>query len=152
MGETVDVLVAGTAMTSNNNSGRYLTLHIAASWGSGSRGGRVSSLICFVQANHIQGMNGRTMQVQITHETTTLLLSIVFLDTVDPHRYQTFVRIGSGLNFGDYEWVNAKPWKRVDKEKLPPWFLASPAGSEDKGDVYLEPEEWEHLMFFQTAD
>jgi hypothetical protein len=31
---------------------------------------------------------------------------------------------------------------------MPPWLLVSPTGSEDKGDLYLEPEEWEHLVFF----
>lgn len=62
------------------------------------------------------------------------------------------MRIGSGLNLGNYEWINAKPWKPVDKANLPPWLIASAAGSEDKGDVYLEPEEWELLVFFASAN
>lgn len=56
-------------------------------------------------------------------------------------RYRTFVRIGSGFSFADFVWVRAKPWKTWDK-KSPPSFLKTAAKShDDKGDVYLEPEE-----------
>ena len=61
-------------------------------------------------------------------------------DLADP-RYSTFVRIGSGLSFADYVWIRAKPWKPWDK-KFPPSFLQTAVKShDDKGDIYLEPEE-----------
>jgi DNA ligase-4 len=55
--------------------------------------------------------------------------------------YRTLVRIGTGLSLGDYEWVNAKPWKPLDVNNLPEWLHCAPGGSDDKGDVYIEPEE-----------
>jgi hypothetical protein len=67
------------------------------------------------------------------------LIRIMFLTLV--FRYSTFVRIGSGLTYADYVWIRAKPWKPWD-EKNPPAFLRTAKKSvEDKGDVYLEPEE-----------
>jgi hypothetical protein len=73
-------------------------------------------------------------------------------------RYSSFVRIGSGLSFADYVWVRDKPWKTWDP-KNPPDFLQTAKKShevrrplpllqltvdsppQDKGDVYLLPEE-----------
>ncbi|KAF9266852.1 DNA ligase 4 [Marasmius fiardii PR-910] len=99
MGETVDVLVVG---------GNY---------GSGSRGGGVSTLICAV-------LDTRSGQSE------------------DEPKYSTFVRIGSGLSYTDYAWVRDKPWKAWDR-KNPPEFLqtSKKSSGEDKGDVYLEPNE-----------
>lgn len=54
----------------------------------------------------------------------------------------SFVRIGTGLTYADYEWVNAKNWKPLDRKHPPAWMKISTAtGSEDAGDVYLEPTE-----------
>lgn len=56
-------------------------------------------------------------------------------------RYSTFVRIGSGLSFADYVWVREKPWKVWDPRNPPAFLESSKRSHEDKGDVYLEPEE-----------
>ena len=56
-------------------------------------------------------------------------------------RYSTFVRIGSGLSFADYVWVRDKPWKVWDPKHPPEFLLTAKRSHEDKGDVYLEPEE-----------
>ncbi|KAG8859696.1 DNA ligase (ATP) [Tulasnella sp. 330] len=101
MGETVDVLVV---------SGNY---------GRGSRGGRVSTLICAVQDDAPK----KTKDEQT--------------------RYVTLVRIGTGLTFADYDWVNSKNWKPIDRKKPPAWLRLStaPGMTEDLGEVYLEPED-----------
>lgn len=56
-------------------------------------------------------------------------------------RYSSFVRIGSGLTYADYVWIRAKPWKPWKKDNGPSFFQTAPRGVEDKGDMYLEPEE-----------
>jgi len=73
-----------------------------------------------------------------------LLLSIKTASlTSRSTRYSTFVRIGTGLSLSDYEWIKDKPWKRFDKKNPPPWLnLSSLVGSDDKGDMYIEPEEY----------
>lgn len=59
-----------------------------------------------------------------------------------PFRYATFVRIGTGLTIEDYDWVNKKKWIRMDRKAPPPHLKTSPSSKgEDKGDVYLDPEE-----------
>ncbi|KAG8889218.1 DNA ligase (ATP) [Tulasnella sp. 332] len=95
MGETVDVLVV---------SGNY---------GRGSRGGRVSTLICAVQDDAPK----KTKDEQT--------------------RYVTLVRIGTGLTFADYDWVNSKNWKPIDRKKPPAWLRLStaPGMTEDLGEV-----------------
>ncbi|TFK40007.1 DNA ligase IV [Crucibulum laeve] len=99
MGETVDVLVVG---------GNY---------GSGKRGGGVSTLVCAVMDDRRVG------------------------DEDEEPKYSTFVRIGSGLSFADYIWIRDKPWKVWDP-KHPPEFLQTAKHSyDDKGDVYLEPAD-----------
>lgn len=58
-------------------------------------------------------------------------------------RYSSFVRIGSGFSFMDYEWIRQLNWK--DWKKTPPSFLQTAKigakTGDDIGDVYLEPEE-----------
>ena len=56
------------------------------------------------------------------------------------HRYSTFVRIGSGLSYADYIWIRQKHWKPWGANG-PDFLQTSRKGHEDKGDVYLEPEE-----------
>ncbi|KAF8216400.1 DNA ligase 4 [Mycena galopus ATCC 62051] len=100
MGETVDVLV------------------VAANYGSGSRGGGVSTLICAV-------VDDRRPPAD---------------DDEEP-KYSTFVRIGSGLSFADYVWVRDKPWKTWDPKNPPEFLQTAKKSHEDKGDVYLLPED-----------
>ncbi|KAG6886219.1 DNA ligase (ATP) [Termitomyces sp. T159_Od127] len=99
MGETVDVLV------------------VAGNYGSGKRGGGVSTLICAV-------LDDRRPS-----------------EEDDEPKYSSFVRIGSGLSFADYVWVREKPWKIWDAKRPPEFLLTSKRSHEDKGDVYLEPAD-----------
>ncbi|KAJ6621385.1 DNA ligase 4 [Mycena sp. CBHHK59/15] len=99
MGETVDVIV------------------VAANYGSGSRGGGVSTLICAVVDDR------RPAE-----------------DDEEP-KYSSFVRIGSGLSFADYVWVRDKPWKSWDPKNPPEFLQTAKKSHEDKGDVYLLPED-----------
>ncbi|KAF9525150.1 DNA ligase 4 [Crepidotus variabilis] len=99
LGETVDVMV------------------VAGNYGSGKRGGGVSTLICAV------------FDDRKTYE-----------DDEDP-KYNTFVRIGSGLSFADYVWVRDKPWKVWDPKHPPDFLQVASRGQDDKGDVYLKPED-----------
>jgi DNA ligase 4 len=58
------------------------------------------------------------------------------------YRYLTFARIGTGLSFADYEWINKKKWIAYDAENPPSWIMASSNPTpDDKGDVYLNPAE-----------
>lgn len=99
MGETVDVLV------------------VAGNYGTGKRGGGVSTLICAV------------LDDRRANE-----------DDEEP-KYSTFVRIGSGLSFADYVWVRDKPWKVWDPKHPPEFLQTAKRTHEDKGDLYLEPED-----------
>ncbi|KAI0366989.1 DNA ligase 4 [Pilatotrama ljubarskyi] len=90
-------------------------LVVAGNYGSGRRSGGVSTLICAVLDDR-----------RVT-------------DDYEP-KYSTFVRIGSGLSFADYIWIRSKPWKPWGRE--PPSFLqVARKGNDDKGDVYLEPQD-----------
>lgn len=92
-------------------------LVISANYGKGGRGGKVSTFICGVVDDSTKSSGSDT-------------------------RYMSFVRIGTGLTFAEYEWINAKPWKPLDRKRLPSWMRVSTAsGTEDVGDVYLEPHE-----------
>lgn len=55
-------------------------------------------------------------------------------------RYSTFVRIGSGLSYADYIWIRQKPWKPWGRD-APSYLQVARKGHDDKGDVYLEPQE-----------
>ncbi|KAH7325206.1 ATP dependent DNA ligase domain-containing protein [Rhizoctonia solani] len=96
-------------------------LVVAGNWGSGRRGGKVSSLICAVRDDYSRaGVSETGLNV-----------------------YATFVRVGTGLSIDDYDWVNKKKWIRMDRKAPPPHLKLSPsAKNEDKGDVYLDPEDW----------
>ncbi|KAF9052350.1 DNA ligase 4 [Hymenopellis radicata] len=98
MGETVDVIV------------------IAGNYGTGSRGGGVSTLVCAV----VETGPGADD---------------------DDVKYRSFVRIGSGLTYADYLWVRSKPWKKWDPKNPPAFYKTAKKTPEDKGDVYLEPED-----------
>lgn len=62
------------------------------------------------------------------------------------NRYTTFVRIGTGLSFADYVWVRQKPWKKYNPRDPPKFLQVSRKGTDDKPDLYLEPEEYVHLF------
>ncbi|QRV95869.1 ATP-dependent DNA ligase [Ceratobasidium sp. AG-Ba] len=96
-------------------------LVVAGTWGSGRRGGKVSALVCAVRDDYSRaGVSETGMNV-----------------------YVTFCRIGTGMTIDDYDWINKKKWTRVDKKSLPTHIKASPSNKrEDKGDVYLDPEDW----------
>jgi len=57
-------------------------------------------------------------------------------------RYSTFVRIGSGLSYADYVWIRSKPWKAWNEQQQPSFLLTAKRSHEDKGDLFLEPEEY----------
>jgi DNA ligase-4 len=60
-------------------------------------------------------------------------------------RYSTFVRVGSGFSFADYVEIRSRPWKEIkwsNARERPTWLLSSDKGADDKGDAYLEPEEY----------
>ncbi|RXW22137.1 hypothetical protein EST38_g3713 [Candolleomyces aberdarensis] len=91
-------------------------LVVGGNWGSGKRGGGVSRLICAVMEDRRP-------------------------DDDEEPKYSTFVRIGSGLSFADFIWIRNKPWKQWDPKNPPDFLLIAKRGQEDKGDVYLEPED-----------
>ncbi|KAJ3982001.1 DNA ligase 4 [Lentinula detonsa] len=99
MGETVDLLV------------------VAGNYGTGSRAGGVSTLICAVRDDRRAD------------------------DEDGADRYSTFVRIGTGLSFADYAWIRSKPWKVRDPKNPPEWLQTSKKSQEDKGDMYLDPDD-----------
>jgi DNA ligase-4 len=49
------------------------------------------------------------------------------------------------LSFADYVWLRDKPWKEWDPKAPPSFFQTAMRTHEDKGDVYLEPQECEAL-------
>ncbi|EED80930.1 predicted protein [Postia placenta Mad-698-R] len=89
---------------------------VAGNYGTGRRSGGVSTLVCAVVDDRRPA------------------------DEVEP-KYSTFVRIGTGLSYADYIWVRQKPWKTWDPKNPPSFLQVAKKGSEDKGDVYLEPQE-----------
>ncbi|PVG04723.1 putative DNA ligase [Serendipita vermifera] len=94
--ETFDLLVVG---------GKY---------GTGIRGGGVSTLICGIRDDRPSA--GSTP------------------------KWVSFSRLGSGLSFADFVTIRAKPWKEWGS-KGPDFFMTAPRSHDDKGDVYLEPED-----------
>lgn len=51
------------------------------------------------------------------------------------------MRIGTGLSYADYIWLRTKPWKEWDPKNPPRFIETSKKGIDDKGDVYLNPQE-----------
>jgi hypothetical protein len=94
----------------------------AGRYGSGRRGGGVSTLICAV----VDDLSGAAR-----------------VEAGDP-LYSSFCRIGSGLTYADYVKIRGYPWKTRDKMNPPPFLqtVTEREGIEDKGDIYLEPEEY----------
>ncbi|CCM06278.1 uncharacterized protein FIBRA_08529 [Fibroporia radiculosa] len=115
MGETVDVLVVGWSNCCSTNLFATNSKK-AGNYGTGRRAGGVSTLICAV-------------------------LDDRHPEDDDESKYSTFVRIGSGLSYADYIWVRQRSWKTWDLKNPPSFLHVSKRGQEDKGDVYLEPED-----------
>jgi DNA ligase-4 len=63
----------------------------------------------------------------------------------DELKYRTFVRVGSGFSFSDYAEIRARPWKEYPGGRRPSFTIGSEKGGDDKGDVYLEPEQYDAL-------
>ncbi|KAH9935959.1 DNA ligase 4 [Epithele typhae] len=91
----------------------------AGNYGSGRRSGGVSTLICAVIDDR------RRLGAD---------------EELNGTRYSTFVRIGSGFSYADYVWIRQKPWKQWGAQP-PAWLQVSKKGTDDKGDLYLEPED-----------
>ncbi|KAH9839814.1 DNA ligase 4 [Rhodofomes roseus] len=91
-------------------------LVVAGNYGTGRRSGGVSTLICAVLDDRRPSDD-------------------------DEPKYSTFVRIGTGLSYADYIWVRQKPWKDWDPKNPPSFLQVAKKGTEDKGDIYLEPED-----------
>ncbi|PPQ96588.1 hypothetical protein CVT26_006325 [Gymnopilus dilepis] len=90
---------------------------VAGNYGSGKRSGGVSTLVCAVFDDRRK-----------------------YEEDEEP-KYSTFVRIGTGLSYADYVWVREKPWKPWDPKHPPEFLETSKRGQDDKGDVYLNPED-----------
>lgn len=103
-------------------------------YGSGKRGGGVSTLICAVYDDRRSVEND-------DDEPQFVASHCIDSCTHRDSRYSTFVRIGSGLSFADYVWVREKPWKVWDPKNPPAFLQTAKRSHEDKGDLYLEPEE-----------
>ena len=39
-------------------------------------------------------------------------------------------------------WIRQRKWKPFDKNDPPFWYQSSAKGTDDKPDIYLEPEEY----------
>ncbi|KIK57415.1 hypothetical protein GYMLUDRAFT_247050 [Collybiopsis luxurians FD-317 M1] len=91
-------------------------LVVAGNYGSGKRGGKISTLLCAVKDDLRSGGNG-------------------------PERYSTFVRVGSGLTNVQLDRITDMPWKRRGSKGLPEWLQTLKAWDDDKYDVYLELED-----------
>lgn len=91
-------------------------LVVAGNYGTGKRSGGVSTLICAV-------LDDRRPEGD------------------EEPKYNTFVRVGTGLSFADYIWLRQKPWKVWDSKHPPEFLQTAKKTYEDKGDLYLEPED-----------
>ncbi|KAJ8590777.1 DNA ligase 4 [Rhizopogon salebrosus TDB-379] len=91
-------------------------LVVAGNYGTRKRSGGVSTLICAV-------LDDRRPESD------------------EEPKYSTFVRVGTGLSFADYVWLRQKPWKVWDPKSPPDFLQTAKRTHEDKGDLYLEPED-----------
>jgi hypothetical protein len=68
-------------------------------------------------------------------------------DSNNVFRYSSFVRVGSGLKFEEYERITKMPsWKPRGPNGLPDWLQTTKQNGkwtrdDDKWDMYLDPEE-----------
>jgi len=132
MGETVDVIVLGKG---DGKSSILPLSNIPCRWRIRLRETRWRSI------HAARGGIGRSpsrwpgrTQVNASQPTRDRKCSL-------PHRYSTFVWIGSGLSFADFVWIRSKPWKEFDPRNPPPFLQTVVKANDDKPDVYLEPKE-----------
>ncbi|KAG8833158.1 DNA ligase (ATP) [Serendipita sp. 399] len=90
-------------------------LVVGGNYGTGSRRGGVSTLIVAVKDDR-PGAPG------------------------DGNMWTSFARIGSGFSFADYITIRSKPWAEWG-EKGPAFLQTASRSTDDKGDVYLNPED-----------
>ncbi|KAG8787200.1 DNA ligase (ATP) [Serendipita sp. 397] len=90
-------------------------LVVGGNFGKGSRGGGVSTLIVAVKDDR-PGAAG------------------------NGELWTSFARIGTGFSFADYVNIRSKSWVEWG-EKGPSFLQTAPRSIEDKGDVYLSPED-----------
>lgn len=113
---------------------------LAGNYGSGKRGGGVSTLICAVLDDRRATDDDDEPKYAFAQSCYSCIYHL------SASRYSTFVRIGSGLSFADFVWVRDKPWKKWDPKHPPEFLLTAKRSHEDKGDVYLEPKEYVLLV------
>jgi hypothetical protein len=58
-----------------------------------------------------------------------------------PSRYSTFCRIGTGLSYADFVGVRERKWVEWEKGKPLDFLQTAARSQDDKGDVYIRPEE-----------
>ncbi|KAJ9107908.1 hypothetical protein QFC19_002651 [Naganishia cerealis] len=88
-------------------------------WGSGKRGGKISSLLFGLRNEQEKEYEGQ--------EPT----------------FTTFGRVAGGLSFADHKWLqdqHGHHFKPFDRENPPSWIKFGPVGLDDKPDVYIEPD------------
>lgn len=132
MGETADVLVVGKWAFIYARIPSHEKLE-AGNYGTGRRSGGVSTLICAVFDDRRDDDDDDPKSV------CSLLMKTI---SSAPPRYSTFIRIGSGLSYADYVWIREKPWKAWNAQQEPSFLLTAKRSHEDKGDMFLEPEEF----------
>lgn len=110
-------------------------VRLGGNYGSRKRGGGVSTLICAVMDDQSPDDDDIWCVASLPTPKKTLKRGLFFSS------YRSFVRIGSGLSFADYIWIRAKPWKTWDKKSPPSFLKTAPKSHDDKGDLYLEPQE-----------
>ncbi|KZT10103.1 DNA ligase 4 [Laetiporus sulphureus 93-53] len=91
-------------------------LVVSGNYGTGRRAGGVSTFVCAV-------LDDRRPNDE------------------DEPKYSTLVRVGTGLSYADYVWVRSLPWKEWNPKDPPSFIEVSSKGAEDKGDVYIEPQD-----------
>jgi len=56
-------------------------------------------------------------------------------------RYSTFCRIGTGLSYADFVGIRERKWIEWEKGEPLDFLQAATRSQDDKGDVYIRPEE-----------
>ncbi|EJU03583.1 ATP-dependent DNA ligase [Dacryopinax primogenitus] len=112
MSETVDVLVVG------------------ADYGTGKRGGGVSTLICAVRDDTMSGNDPQQVIFSVNEHADDRARSFL-----------SFVRIGSGLSMSDFEEIRQKNWREYTPGEELDFVKLADRGTEDKPDVYIRPED-----------
>ncbi|KAJ9102382.1 hypothetical protein QFC21_002782 [Naganishia friedmannii] len=109
-------------------------------WGTGRRGGKISSLLFGLRIEQDKEYEGQTPR----YFSCLLSLTIILIVNVfDQRRFKTFGRVGGGLSFSDHKWLedhHGKHFKDFDRANPPSWIQFGPVGLDDKPDVIIRPE------------